>query len=135
MRIMIRLVGLMAAALFTGAVVAVPASGATTSTNLYTPLYGSTAYPTAAGYSYYSGMGMMGGRDVKVTVNHITRLAGQRVTVFLNGTRVGTMLVSSTGSAYHDWTGSSAPSCMSGSRVAVRTSSGTTIDTGTYRYR
>ena len=132
----------MAAALLTAAVVTVPASGASgpdasstnvSSSNLYTSLHGSSGYPTAAGYSYYYGMGMMGGRDVKVTVNHMTRLAGQRVSVYINGSRVGTMLVSSTGYAFHDWNGSFVPYCMGGSGVFVRTSGGVQIVMGNYR--
>jgi hypothetical protein len=70
---------------------------------------------------------------VKVTVNYMTRLAGQRVAVFLNGTRVGWMLVSRTGYAYHDWNGWYVPFCMGGSGIVVRSSTGATIATGTYR--
>lgn len=133
MRTRTRLAGLIAPALLGAAIVTVPAAAAGASTHLYAPLGGSTTYPTATGHSdYYGGMGMMGGgREVKVTVSHITRLSGQRVSVFLNGTRVGTMLVSSTGYAYHDWT-AGVPYCMGGSRIVVRTSAGTAIAKGTY---
>jgi hypothetical protein len=142
MRTTARLVAVMAAVLLSTGVAAAPASGASSTnasstnaskTSLYAPLHGTTAYPTATGTSYYYGMGMMGGRDVKVTVNHMTRLAGQRVSVYINGTRVGTMLVSSTGYAFHDWNGSFVPYCMGGSGVFVRTSGGVQIVMGNYR--
>ena len=134
MRTMTRLAGLAVPALLAAAIVAVPASAAATTSHLHAPLGGSGGYPAAAGYSdYYGSMGMMGNREAKVTVNHITQLAGQRVVVFLNGTRVGTMLVSATGHAYHDWTGQWLPYCMGGSRVVVRTTGGKAVATGAYR--
>ena len=134
MRIMAKVIEGVAVALLAVGLTTVPAAGSTASTGLYAPLQGSTAYPTATGDSYYyGGMGMMGSRDVRVTVNHMARLAGQQVAVFLDGARVGYMLVSSTGYAYHRWTGSFVPWCMGGSRVIVRTSGGATLASGAYR--
>lgn len=134
MRRIYKLIGGVAVTLLAVALVAVPAAGSTTSSSLYAQLHGSSAYPAATGNSYYvGGMGMMGSRDVRVTVNHMSRLAGQRVQVYLNGARVGFMRVSSTGYAYHRWTGTALPWCMGGSQVVVRTSTGLTIVSGAYR--
>jgi hypothetical protein len=75
-------------------------------------------------------------REVEVTVSGIRRLAGRRVTVYVNGRKVGTMRVSSTGRAHRDWStshGQSVPSATAGSTVKIRTTGGTLIASGRYR--
>lgn len=133
MRSMTRAAALVALLLL-GAALAVSPATASSGTTYYASLQGTTHYPTAYGNSnYYGGMGMMGSRDVKVTVKQAQRLAGQYVMVYLNGTRVGRMLVSSTGYAHHEWTGQYVPYCMRGSGVVVKTSRGTSVVVGSYR--
>ena len=66
----------------------------------------------------------------------ISRLAGQRVTVYLNRHKIGTMRVSSRGRAHRDWSTShhqSVPSAGAGSPVQVRTAGGKLIVSGKYK--
>lgn len=138
MRMITRLTGLAAGVMLAAGAFAVPSSAATTArgVDLYTHLSGSSAYPAATGYSeYHQHMGMMRGREVEVNLNHLTRLAGQQVFVYLNGTKVGGMRVSSGGHAYRHWetwNGDRVPRCSAGSAVKIRTSGGGLIATGTY---
>ena len=58
-----------------------------------------------------------------MTVTHIASLAGKRLRVFVNATKVGTMRVSSTGRAHHDWDtdhGQSVPFASKGDLIKVR---------------
>jgi len=90
-------------------------------------------YPSARGHSEYDREGTK--REVEVTVSGIRRLAGRRVAVYVSGTKVGTMRVSSVGRAHREWStshGQSVPSAGAGSTVKVRTSGGTLIASGRY---
>ena len=100
----------------------------------FTHLMPASQYPGARGDSEYEREGNK--REVEVTVTGIRQLAGRRVAVSINGRKVGTMLVSSTGRAHRDWStshGESVPSARAGSTVKVRTSGGTLIASGRYR--
>ena len=106
---------------------------AATEVELAASLSGSHSFPGAHGRSEYDRNGT--NRDVEVTVLGITRLAGHRVTVFVAGKKVGTMLVSPAGTAHRDWEtqrGQFVPFASAGSTVKVRTASGTLVASGTY---
>ncbi|HZC52083.1 MAG TPA: hypothetical protein VE441_06260 [Mycobacterium sp.] len=60
----------------------------------------SKAFTNATGHSDYE---RGNGREVEVTVRHIARLAGKRVTVYVNYKKVGTMPVNSSGVAHREW--------------------------------
>jgi hypothetical protein len=71
-----------------------------------------------------------------VTVTHIAKLAGKRVTVFVNFKKVGTMRVSSTGRAHREWDterGQYVPYASAGDPIRVRTASGKLVAKGIYR--
>ena len=102
-------------------------------TDYVTRLAPAAHYPGARGNSEYDREGTK--REVEVTIAGLHRLAGRRVAVYVSGTRVGTMRVSSAGRAHRDWStshGQSVPSATAGSTVKVRTSGGTLIASGRY---
>ena len=107
---------------------------ASTHVELHASLSGAKSFPHAHGSSTFERKGSV--RDVDVTVSGITRLAGKRVTVFVAGKKVGKMLVSAGGTAHRDFStedGQAIPLATAGSKVRVRTSSGTLIASGTYQ--
>jgi hypothetical protein len=113
--------------------IAVPAQAAKES-DYFTYLKAAPHYAGARGDSEYEREGAK--REVEVTVTGISRLAGRRVTVYINGRKVGTMRVASRGRAHRDWStahGQSVPSARAGSSVQVRTAGGTLIVSGRYR--
>ena len=94
-------------------------------------LKGSSAFPGANGKAKYKVGG--GEREFQVEVEDVRRLAGKRVTVFANGNRVGTALVNRFGDARlsrNTDLGQRVPTVVNGSRVAVRTASGTLVVSG-----
>lgn len=110
-----------------------PGQAATGHLELFTRLHAAAAYPQAAGSSEYDQEGTQ--RELDVTVTNIGGLAGHQITVFVNGTRAGAMLVSSTGRAHREWDtehGQNVPSAATGTRVQVRTGNGTLVASGTY---
>jgi hypothetical protein len=110
-----------------------PAAQAATEVQLFARLHGSASFSRATGSSEYERTTRQ--RDVEVTVNNIARLAGKRVTVYVNLKKVGTILVSSTGRAHREWStehGQSVPFASAGNPVRVRTASGTLVASGTY---
>jgi len=81
---------------------AVPsAASAATELDFHATLHHSAAYSTATGYSEYERVGTA--RELEVTVRHLHRLVGKRVSVFVNGHKVGTMLVNRYGNAHREW--------------------------------
>ena len=115
---------------------AIPAGAATAraEVDLRAALHGSTAFPNARGHSEYERSSAK--REVEVTVTRLPeRLHGHRVTVYVNGQKVGTMLVRHTGTASREWSterGQFVPFAGSGSPCRVRTGSMTLIVSGTY---
>lgn len=102
--------------------------------DLLARLAGSAAFPNATGHSEYERTATE--REVEVTVTHIAKLAGKRVSVFVNGKKVGTMLVSSTGRAHREWDtehGQFVPFASAGDPIKVRKADGTLVAKGTYR--
>lgn len=113
---------------------AVPAGAATSEVDFHARLHGTSAFPSAFGHSEYGRTARH--RDVEVTVNNLpARLRGHRVTVFVSGRRVGTMLVNRAGHASREWKtehGQFVPFARAGSLCRVRTSAGTLIVSGRY---
>ncbi len=115
------------------AVTAVSAGPALASgTELGAKLAPGKAFPTAKGYADYQ-RGQY--RELDVKVAHVASLAGQRLGVFLNGHRVGSMVVRTSGSAEFDVTteyGQKVPRVHIGDRVGVR-SHGVRVARGTFQ--
>jgi hypothetical protein len=110
-----------------------PAAQASTELDFHAGLNHSRAYPYAHGSSDYERHGTA--REVEVTVHHLGRLAGKRVTVYVNYKRVGTMLVNRYGNAHREWKtawGQYVPYATAGSPIRVRTASGTLVVSGWY---
>jgi hypothetical protein len=100
---------------------------------LHASLSGAKSFPQAHGSSTFERRGSA--RDVDATVSGITRLQGKQVTVFVAGKKVGKMVVSTGGTAHRDFStedGQAVPLATAGSKVQVRTASGTLIASGTY---
>ncbi|HEX6932323.1 MAG TPA: hypothetical protein VF162_09285 [Streptosporangiaceae bacterium] len=97
-------------------------------------LHGTAAFSHARGHSEYDRSARH--REVEVTVNNLpARLRGHRVTVFVSGKKVGTMLVNKAGHASREWKterGQHVPFARAGSLCRVRTSSGGLIVSGRY---
>lgn len=107
--------------LMVAAVTAVSAGSALASvTELGAKLAPGKAFPTAKGYADYQ-RGQY--RELDVKVSHVANLAGQRLGVFLNGHRVGSMVVRTSGSAEFDVAteyGQTVPRVHVGDRIGVR---------------
>jgi hypothetical protein len=100
---------------------------------LHARLRGSSAFPKGSGFSEYERDSR--GREVEVTVRNIRLLAGKRVTVYVAGRKVGTILVRSTGVAHREWDtehGDRIPLASAGDRVKVRTAGGKLVASGKY---
>ena len=132
MKHMRQLTGLGLAAAAVTAVTAVTAGPALASgTELGAKLAPGKAFPAAKGYADYQ-RGQY--RELDVKVAHVAGLAGQRVGIFLNGNRIGSMVVRSSGSAEFDVSteyGQTVPRVHLGDRVSVR-SHGTKVARGTF---
>lgn len=101
--------------------------------NLAAGLNGSSAFSAATGRSEYGCDSS--GRDVEVTVTHVSRLSGQKVTVVVAGHTVGTMLTLSTGRAQREWDTERCqhvPVKSVGDTAKVRTAGGTLVASGRY---
>jgi hypothetical protein len=110
-----------------------PAANAATEIDLHSVLSHGKAFPNATGQSEYERGG--GHREVEVTVRHIAKLAGKRVTVYVNYKKVGTMLVNQYGTAHREWDtnrGQYVPYASAGNPIRVRTATGTLVASGTY---
>ena len=125
------IIAVLSTAAFVGVVLPGPVTAA--EVDLVAGLDGSSSYSAATGRSEYESDSS--GREVEVTVTHISRLAGKRVTVFVSGRKVGTMLVSSTGRAHREWDtedGQFVPVTSVGDTVKVRTAVGVLVASGRY---
>jgi hypothetical protein len=111
----------------------VPLTAQAAEVDLRTTMQGSATYTRATGHSEYDRS--REGRDVEVTVRNIGRLAGKNVTVYVSGTKVGSMLVGASGVAHREWDterGQSVPVASVGDYIRVRTASGTLVAYGKY---
>ena len=100
--------------------------------DLFARLSGSSAYPRVTGHSEYE---RGNGREVEVTIGNAGRLAGKRLNVFVAGQKIGSMLVSSGGTAHIDRDtehGQFVPVASAGDTVRVRRADGTLVAGGKY---
>jgi hypothetical protein len=92
-------------------------------------LKASSAYSGASGKAKFQSAGQ---RELAVEVEHIRRLAGKRVSFFVNNTKIGSARVSGLGAARVDRRGASFPAVQSGTVIKVKTSGGATIVSGRF---
>jgi hypothetical protein len=93
----------------------------------------SSAFRTASGSAQYQSQ--PGQRELQIELEHLAKLAGQRVSFYANGARFGVAKVSSTGIVQIDRNtelGQSVPWIVHGSTVAARTSTGVLISSGRF---
>jgi hypothetical protein len=101
--------------------------------DLHARLTGSTAFSRATGSSEYDRNTTE--RDVEVTVRNIAGLAGKSVTVWVSGSKVGTIRVTTAGVAHREWDterGQFVPIASAGDFVKVRTAGGALIASAKY---
>ncbi len=87
------------------------------------------AYPSAKGKAKYQ---VTGQRELEIEIEHIRRLAGKRVSFFVNNTRVGTSRVNALGAARVDRRGANFPAIKSGTMIKVKTAGGRLIASGRF---
>jgi hypothetical protein len=92
-------------------------------------LKASSAYPGAKGKAKFQNQGQ---RELEIEVEHVRRLAGKRVSFFVNAKKVGSARVSSLGAAEINRRGSSFPAIPAGTQVKVKTTGGATIVSGRF---
>ena len=93
----------------------------------------SKAYPAARGTAQYQAQS--GQREVQVEIEHIRSLAGQRVIVYVGGSKIGAARVNSRGVAElarNTERAQRVPQVGAGTIVTVRTSRGVTVVSGTF---
>lgn len=113
------------------AVVAAPAQAR--GTTITATLHGSAAFPNATGSAKFKRDGAK--REFEAQVEHVRSLAGKRLTVFVHGTKVGTMMVGNLGRAHLSRStelGQRVPRVSAGNRVNVRTAAGALVATGKF---
>lgn len=87
------------------------------------------AFPTAKGKAKYK---VSGQRELEIEIEHLRRLAGTRVSFFVNNTRVGTSRMNAFGAARLDRRGASFPAIQSGTVIKVKTVGGRLIASGRF---
>jgi hypothetical protein len=92
-------------------------------------LKAASGFAGASGKAKYQAAGQ---RELEVEVEHIRRLAGKRVSFFVNSTKIGTARVNGLGAARVDRRGSTFPAIQSGTRIKVRTAGGSLIVAGRF---
>jgi hypothetical protein len=92
-------------------------------------LKASKAWPGASGKAKFQSAGQ---RELEIEVEHVRRLAGKRVSFYVNRTKIGSARVSSLGAARVDRRGASFPAIRSGTMIKVKTAGGATIVSGRF---
>jgi hypothetical protein len=87
------------------------------------------AFPTAKGKARYQGSGQ---RELEIEIEHLRRLAGTRVSFFVNNARVGTSRMNAFGAARLDRRGANFPAIQSGTTIKVKTAGGRLIASGRF---
>jgi hypothetical protein len=97
------------------------------------PLSASAAYPKATGKAVYKVNGAE--REFQVEVDNVKRLAGQSVTISVNGVQVGSATVNSLGTAHLNLNtnlGNAVPFIKTGDQVQAKSAAGKLIASGTF---
>ena len=122
-----------AATVMATAVVAAPAQARGGGTTITAALHGAAGFPNASGAAKLKRDGAK--REFEAEVEHVRSLAGKRLTVFVHGTKVGTMRVGGLGRAELSRSterGQRVPQASKGNRVNIRTAAGTLVVTGRF---
>jgi hypothetical protein len=102
-------------------------------TKITAKLTGTKAFPAVSGKATLSRED--GRRELEVGVEHARALRGKRLTLFVAGRRIGTMVVGQLGNARLDRStqrGQAVPSVTAGTRLSVHTAAGTTVAKGRF---
>src|SRR6266513_1915142 len=92
-------------------------------------LKSSGAFPGASGKAKFQNEGQ---RELEIEVEHVRRLAGKRVSFFVNSTKVGSARINGLGAAQVNLRGASFPSINAGTRVKVKAVAGKLIVSGRF---
>jgi opacity protein-like surface antigen len=92
-------------------------------------LKSSGAFPGASGKAKFQNEGQ---RELEIEVEHVRRLAGKRVSFFVNSTKVGSARVNGLGAAQVNRRGASFPAINAGTRIKVKTTAGKLIVSGRF---
>ena len=92
-------------------------------------LKSSGAFPGASGKAKFQNEGQ---RELEIEVEHVRRLAGKRVSFFVNSTKVGSARVNGLGTAQVNRRGASFPAINAGTRIKVKTAAGKLIVSGRF---
>ena len=102
-------------------------------TSITATLKGSTAFPGVTGKAKFTHEASA--RELEVQIEHARPLAGKRLTVFVAGTKVGTMVVGKLGNANLNRStqlGQSVPHVSAGTGVSVHTAAGAVVAKGRF---
>jgi hypothetical protein len=102
--------------------------------HLFTYLQGHRYYRDASGAAEYDQD--RDGRELEIHARSLQALAGQSLTVYVGATRVGTMVVSSSGTAERDWStehGDQVPAVAVDVRVHLRAENGDVVLSGRFK--
>ena len=102
-------------------------------TKLTAKLTATSAFPAVSGKATFSREA--GKRELEVEIEHARALRGKRLTVFVAGKRIGTMVVGQLGNArLHRSTqrGQAVPSIAAGTRLSVHTAAGAAVAKGRF---
>jgi hypothetical protein len=92
-------------------------------------LKASSAFPGASGKAKVQNQDQ---RELEIEVEHVRRLAGRRVSFFVNSTKVGSARVNRFGAAQVNRRGASFPAITAGTRIKVKTAAGRLIVSGQF---
>jgi hypothetical protein len=102
-------------------------------TKLTARLTGTSAFPAVSGKATFSREA--GRRELEVEIEHARALRGRRLTVFVAGKKIGTMVVGQLGNARLDRStqrGQAVPSIAAGTRLSVHTAAGAAVAKGRF---
>jgi len=102
-------------------------------TKLTARLTATSAFPAVSGKATFSREA--GKRELEVEIEHARALRGKRLTVFVAGKRIGTMVVGQLGNARLDRStqrGQAVPSIAAGTRLSVHTAAGAAVAKGRF---
>jgi opacity protein-like surface antigen len=92
-------------------------------------LKASASFPGASGKAKFQNEGQ---RELEIEVEHVRRLAGKRVSFFVDSTKVGSARVNGLGAAQVNRRGAGFPAINAGTRIKVKTAAGKLIVSGRF---
>jgi hypothetical protein len=102
-------------------------------TKITARLIGTKAFPAVSGKATFSRED--GQRELEAEVEHARALRGKRLTLFVAGRKIGTMVVGRLGNARLDRStqrGQAVPGIKAGTRLSVHTAAGTAVAKGRF---